>query len=181
MLKYLFISFSVLLFGEAYAQRDESLPWVSRNIYGDSCYANVKSTITKLTEYRFEKHPLVWAREQVQCNLGKTDTTFDDTLLRKTVYYYAESGHLIQIIVSSTVPGNKMEWTKVFDESDNLIYWEILEENRNTVMRVRRGYDDFNRIVFECVYWETPIARLKIFPYEKQMVKYEKAICDCDF
>src|SRR5690606_18646846 len=102
--------------------RDKSLPWVSRTIYGDSCYVNIKSKITKLTDYKFDKHPLILAREQVQNNLDKTDTTFDDTLHRKTVYYYAKTGHLIQIITTSTIPGNKMEWTKIFDDSDNLIF-----------------------------------------------------------
>ena len=28
------------------------------------------------------------------------------------------------------------------------------EQNRNSIMRIRRGYDDFNRLLFECVYWE---------------------------
>ena len=181
MLKLPFIFFFLLQFDQTFGQRDKSLPGVGHNIYGDSCYANVKSTITKLTEYKFDKHPLIRAREQVQNNLEKTDTTFDDTLHRKTVYYYAKTGHLIQIVTTSTILKNKSEQTKIFDDSNNLIFWEILEESRNTVMRIRRGYGDFNQLVFECVYWETPIARLKIFPYEKQIVRYDKPNCDCDF
>lgn len=181
MLKYLFIFLCVFQFDNVFGQRDKSLPWVSRNIYDDSCYVNVKSAIAKLTDYKFDKHPLIWAKEQVQNNLEKTDTTFDDTLHRKTIYYYAKTGHLVQIVTTSTIQSNKMERTKIFDNSDNLIFWENLEENRNTVMRIRRGYDDFNRLVFECVYWETPLARLKIFPYERQMVRYDKPNCDCDF
>lgn len=181
MLKFFFISFSFLTFDKAYGQRDKSLPWASRNIYGDSCYVKVKSTITKLTEYKFDKHPLIWARERLQKSFEKTDTTFDDHLQRKNIYYYAKNGHLIQIITKSTISGNKMERTKIFDNSDNLIFWENLDENRNTVMRIRRGYDDFNRLIFECMYWETPLARLKIFPAEKQMVMYDKPVCDCDF
>ena len=181
MLKCFGILFTLLLCHKMYGQRDRSLPWVSYNVYGDSCYEKVKSEITRLTEYSFGKHPLIWAREQLQDHLGKTDTTFDDTLHRKTVYYYARTGHLIQIVTTSTLQGNKSERTKIFDDSNNLVFWENLEESRNTVMRIRRGYDDLNRLLFECVYWETPLARLRIFPKEKQMVLYSKPVCDCDF
>ena len=141
MLKYLFIFLCLLKFDNVFGQRDKSLPWVSGGIYKDSCYIKLKSTITKATAYKFDKHPLIWAREQVQVNLLKTDTTYDDTLRRKTVYYFSKQGHIIQIVTTSTEIGNKMERTKIYDESNNLIFWENLEQNRNTVMRMRRGYD----------------------------------------
>jgi hypothetical protein len=170
-----------MCFCQTYGQRDKSLPWVSRNIYGDSCYVNAKATIMKLTGYKFDKHPLIWARDQVQMNLQKTDTTFDDTVKRKTVYYYSKQGNIIQIVTTSTVPRNKMERTKIYDNQNNLIFRENLEQSRNTVMRMRRGYDDFNHLLFECIYWETPIARLEIFPLNKKSVMLNKPNCDCDF
>jgi hypothetical protein len=181
MLKYSFIFFCLLQFDNAFGQRDKSLPWVSGGIYKDSCFIKLKSTVTKMTGFEFDKHPLIWVREQVQSNLQKTDTTYDDTLNRKTVYYYSKQGRIIQIVTTSRDPTNKMEWTKVYDDSNNLIFWENLEQNRNTVMRIRRGYDDFSRLLFECAYLETPIARLKIFPIDKNLVRYDKSVCDCDF
>lgn len=181
MLKHFLIFFFLLHFTNVFGQRDKLSPQVGHTIYGDSCYVHVKSRITELTNYEFDKHPLEWARDQVENNLLKTDTTYNDTLDRKTVYYYSKQGSLIQIITSSTIEQDKSLRTKIYDIFNNLIYSENLDQNRNTVMRIRRGYTDFSRLLFECLYWETPISRLRIFPESGKEVGYKKPVCDCDF
>ena len=174
------IVFFLLTLQNAFSQRDSSLPWVSNGLFKDSCYTNIKTTITKLSGYKFDKHPLVWAREQMMDNLEKTDTTFDITLQRQTVFYYLKNSRLLQTVTTSTVPDKKIRRTKIYDDANNLIFWENIYEN-NTVMRIRRGYDDLNYLLFECIYWETPIAKLKIFPNPGEVVYYDKRVCDCDF
>lgn len=181
MSRYILISISILLSSIVYAQRDKSLPSVGHNIYGDSCHALAKAFITRHTEYVFDKHPLIWAREQAEQHLLKTDTLYNEDRTRKTVYYYSRQHHLIQIVRSSTDQGNKSTQTKVYDKSNNLVFYEGLDEGSNTVWRIRRGYDEFSRLLFECVYWETPIARLTVFLDNKPPLKYKEPNCDCDF
>jgi len=140
----------------------------------------MKVAITKSTGYTFKEHPLQWAKDQIESSLLKTDTAFNDSLKRTTIYYYNKQGNLIQIVTTGTLGNQKLEWTKVFDEQNNLIFWENLT-NRNTAMRIRRGYDEYNRLLFECKYFETPIAKLKIYPNEAKPIFYQKQVCDCDF
>lgn len=164
----------------SFSQRDTSLPWVGGDVIKPSCYPAVKKTITELTGYVFEEHPLKWVKKEIAQNLSKTDTTYDDSARLRKVYYYSKTGNIIQIISTRTDRTEGYYRTKIYDENNNLIFWENINET-NTIMRIRRGYDEYSKLLFECTYWaEVSIMRLNIFSDGKPPVKYNFP-CNCDF
>jgi hypothetical protein len=181
MLKYLITIIFLLFFNNSFSQRGKELPWVSGEIVSDSCYINIKHTITSITKYKFNKHPLLQARLQIENNLLKADSIFNDSTNSKEIYYYNRQGGLIQIESIGVHGKIKFGGTKVFDNQNNLIFWEHIYDS-NTTMRIRRGYDDFNHLIFECTYFkEVGRAKLTISSVGAKSFEYTKGVCNCDF
>jgi len=164
-----------------FAQRDATLPKVGQDVTSDSCHPVLKRTVTSLTGFIFDVHPLLWARDQVINNLQKSDTTFNDSLHLRMIYYYNKQGKLIQLITTSTSTAVHFLRTKIYDEQNNLVFRENIYEG-NTIMRMRRGYSESSKLLFECAYWrEVGRASLVIYPENKKLFDYKKDICNCDF
>ena len=183
MLKLLFIIITLSFGSKTFSQWDKSLPSVSGiNFTTDSDYSNLKSFIFKTTGYVISKHPLFWVKEEIENNLLKTDTLFDSATQRRKVYYYSKDFGLFQIMTTSTDRRNFMRGTKIYDNQNNLIFDEWLDNATNTIKRIRRGYDDYNNMLFECVVWqEVGIGRLTIMNKFKKPIMYNKRVCNCDF
>ena len=183
MFRLIFIFITVVIFGEAFGQRDKSLPSISgTNATSDTDYVILKSFVLKTTNYLIDKHPLFWAKQQVETNLLKTDTLLDTTTKRQKIYYYNKDYGLFQILTKSIKPGNLQRGTKVYDTQNNIIFDEWLDEQTNTIKRIRRGYDEYNNMVFECTVWqEVGIGRLIIMNKFKKPFYYKKNVCNCDF
>ena len=183
MYKLTFVFITLLIFGEAFGQRDKSLPSISgTNATSDTDYVNLKSFVLKTTNYLIDKHPLLWAKEQVETNLLKTDTLLDTATKRQKIYYYSKDFGLFQILTKSIKPGNLQRGTKVYDTQNNIIFDEWLDDQTNTIKRIRRGYDENNIMVFECTVWqEVGIGRLIIMRKFKKPFYYKGNVCNCDF
>ena len=183
MFKLTFILIAVLIFGETFGQRDKSLPTISGiEATSDTDYVNLKSFVLKTTSFLIDKHPLLFVREQVETNLLKTDTLLDTTTKRQKIYYYNKDYGLFQILTKSIKPGNLQRGTKVYDRQNNLIFDEWLDDETNTIKRIRRGYDENNIMLFECTVWqEVGIGRLIIMNRTKKPFYYKKNVCNCDF
>src|SRR4030095_1493483 len=101
MQKLFLIFLTLILSDKLFAQKEVLYKPYSFPSF-DSCKNRVKRFIQNETEFTFDKHPLEWAQGQLDTNLLKTDTLFDDRLKRKTVFYYNKDQSLFLVMTTST-------------------------------------------------------------------------------
>ena len=159
--------------------QDHSL--FDKNIYKLNLRSQrVKTLIEKQTDFKFDKHPLEWAQLQIDTNLLRTDTLFDNEQKKRTVYYFNRSGSLFLIRTTSTELKNWSKRLSIYDDSGNLLLRESYLNSGALVFRKRRGFFE-SYIQFECNYYDTPLYRLNVFSKNGRIIKPNVDVCECNF